>query len=371
VTAATTGVVVAMLAVDIAVFGAPPNVSPPVAPVPLLITEEDEAKGVVLNVAESEAPGRVTSQAAHLPNVSSFLAKHASHFHLPSSYFLNMSPQPAVAALLSSVVLNESPLLAKTPNELLSGFLGISCLFPLLDVDSNLFEGGENTGCGIFMLGGENANCAPTLPLLDPKLSSICPGVTDPTTEVGAENENSECSPEADAKGATTEAGSRAGCGGAPNVIAAAGVARVAGLNEVDAAPNEKPPTPMLADEDNEDEDSAVAPAAAEAPGRTTSQAAHLLNFSSFFAKHASHFHLPSSYFLNISPHPTAVSVAPLSTLIESPLVFDGLLTIFLPLLSLSLPVFTLLDFVTEGIFFADKGNTGCGLFMLGGEKAN
>jgi hypothetical protein len=122
----------------------------------------------------------------------------------------------------------------------------------------------------------------------------------------------------------------------------------------------------MLTDEDDDD-DAAVAPAAAEAPGRKTSQAAHLLNFSSFLAKHASHFHLPSSYFLNISPHPEAVAsvVAPLS-----PVVLAKSLLLLDRVTGVPERFFVSLGFdTTEGLKLEEK--VGCGLFMPGGENAN
>jgi hypothetical protein len=291
-----------------------------------MLADEDDDDDAAVAPAATEAPGRATSQAAHLLNFSSFFAKHASHFHLPSSYFLNISPHPtavSVAPLPTLIELSLDPVLGVPACLLPLVFVSLPVFISLCFVTTEdaFFADKGNTGCRLFMLGGEKANCGAPVPSpLGTMARVACPDA-DVSIDVGAENENSKsrgglASEEVVEVAKAATAGST-GCGGAPNVTAAAGVDRDG--TTVDAgfktAPNEKPPAPMLADEDD-DEDAAVAPAAAEAPGRATSQAAHLLNFSSFLAKHASHFHLPSSYFLNISPQP-AVAAVVVSLLID------------------------------------------------------
>ena len=157
-------------------------------------------------------------------------------------------------------------------------------------------------------------------------------------------------------------------------------------------APNENPPAPMLpldaaesfgAPKENPPEpklpplppvaavSGALAFCAPLLPGRSASQATHLLCLSSFRERHTEHFQTPSSNFLNMLPHPfTAgllLSPSPSSVLYFLPLSAFAvkLLPFPLPLCPTSLPLCFLPSPPESGASFGVPASA----FLAGGER--
>jgi len=78
-----------------------PNVNPlaPIPP-PTAVSSFFSTTALLLPAA----PWRLVSHAPHFKSFSLFRARHTLHFHLPSSNFLNMSPQPEAPVLVGGSV---------------------------------------------------------------------------------------------------------------------------------------------------------------------------------------------------------------------------------------------------------------------------